>query len=220
MEHFSFKKADVEVYMQTKGILTVVSGFSGAGKGTLMKSLLSKYDNYALSVSMTTRSPRPGEVDGKDYFFISKEQFEKNIAEGKLIEYAQYVENYYGTPKDYVFEQLEAGKDVLLEIEIQGALQIKKKFPDALLLFVTTKDAQTLVSRLKGRGTETEEVILKRLRRAAQESEGIEEYEYLVINDVLDECVEEMHDIIQKAKLKAGRNKDFIEEIRKELQSV
>jgi len=206
--------------MQTKGILTVVSGFSGAGKGTLMKSLLSKYDNYALSVSMTTRSPRPGEVDGKDYFFISKEQFEKNIAEGKLIEYAQYVENYYGTPKDYVFEQLEAGKDVLLEIEIQGALQIKKKFPDALLLFVTTKDAQTLVSRLKGRGTETEEVILKRLRRAAQESEGIEEYEYLVINDVLDECVEEMHDIIQKAKLKAGRNKDFIEEIRKELQSV
>lgn len=206
--------------MNKKGILTVVSGFSGAGKGTLMKSLLSKYDNYALSVSMTTRSPRPGEVDGKDYFFISKEEFEKNIADDKLIEHAQYVENYYGTPKDYVFEQLEAGKDVLLEIEIQGALQIKKKFPDALLLFVTTKDAQTLVSRLKGRGTETEEVILKRLRRAAQESEGIEEYEYLIINDDLDVCVEEMHDIIQKAKLSAGRNIEFIEEIRKELQSI
>lgn len=206
--------------MNKKGILTVVSGFSGAGKGTLMKSLLSKYDNYALSVSMTTRSPRPGEVDGKDYFFISKEQFEKNIEEGKLIEHAQYVDNYYGTPKDYVFEQLEAGKDVLLEIEIQGALQIKKKFPDSLLLFVTTKDAETLVSRLKGRGTETEEVIYKRLRRAAQESEGIEEYEYLIINDVLDDCVEEMHDIIQKAKLKASRNKEFIAEIRKELQSV
>ncbi len=206
--------------MNKKGILTVVSGFSGAGKGTLMKSLLSKYDNYALSVSMTTRSPRPGEVDGKDYFFISKEEFEKNIAGDKLIEHAQYVENYYGTPKDYVFEQLEAGKDVLLEIEIQGALQIKKKFPDALLLFVTTKDAQTLVSRLKGRGTETEEVILKRLRRAAQESEGIEEYEYLIINDDLDVCVEEMHDIIQKAKLSAGRNIEFIEEIRKGLQSI
>lgn len=206
--------------MNKKGILTVVSGFSGAGKGTLMKELLSKYDNYALSVSMTTRNPRPGEVDGKDYFFISKEQFEQNIADGKLIEYAQYVENYYGTPKDYVFEQLEAGKDVLLEIEIQGALQIKKKFPDSLLLFVTTKDAETLVSRLKGRGTETEEVIYKRLRRAAQESEGIEEYEYLIVNDVLEECVDEMHDIIQKAKLKASRNKDFIEEIRKELKNI
>lgn len=206
--------------MKKKGILTVVSGFSGAGKGTLMKGLLAKYDNYALSVSMTTRSPRPGEVDGKDYFFISKEQFEKNIADGKLIEHAQYVENYYGTPKDYVFEQLEAGKDVLLEIEIQGALQIKKKFPESLLLFVTTKDAETLVNRLKGRGTETEEVIYKRLRRAAQESEGIEEYEYLIINDDLDTCIDEMHDLIQKAKLRADRNKEFIEEIRKELQSI
>lgn len=206
--------------MKKKGILTVVSGFSGAGKGTLMKGLLAKYDNYALSVSMTTRSPRPGEVDGKDYFFISKEQFEKNIADGKLIEHAQYVDNYYGTPKDYVFEQLEAGKDVLLEIEIQGALQIKKKFPESLLLFVTTKDAETLVNRLKGRGTETEEVIYKRLRRAAQESEGIEEYEYLIINDDLEVCIDEMHDLIQKAKLRADRNKEFIEEIRKELQSI
>lgn len=206
--------------MNKKGLLTVVSGFSGAGKGTLMKGLLAKYDNYALSVSMTTRSPRPGEIDGKDYFFISKEQFEQNIADGKLIEHAQYVENYYGTPKDYVFEQLEAGKDVLLEIEIQGALQIKERFPEALLLFVTTKDAQTLVSRLKGRGTETEEVIYKRLRRAAQESEGIEEYEYLIINDDLDVCIDEMHDIIQKAKLRANRNIEFIEDIRKELKSI
>ena len=139
--------------MKEKGLLTVVSGFSGAGKGTLMKGLLSKYDNYALSVSMTTRAPRPGEENGREYFFITSEQFEKNIADGKLIEHAQYVGNYYGTPKDYVFEQLEAGKDVLLEIEIQGALQIKKKFPEALLLFVTTKDSQTLVNRLKGRGT-------------------------------------------------------------------
>lgn len=206
--------------MNKKGLLTVVSGFSGAGKGTLMKGLLAKYDNYALSVSMTTRAPRPGEVDGKDYFFITKEAFEQNIADGKLIEHAQYVDNYYGTPKDYVFEQLEAGKDVLLEIEIQGALQIKERFPDALLLFVTTKDAETLVNRLKGRGTETEEVIYKRLRRAAAESEGIEEYEYLVINDDLDVCIDEMHDLIQKAKLKASRNKEFIEEIRKGLQSI
>ena len=206
--------------MKEKGLLTVVSGFSGAGKGTLMKGLLSKYDNYALSVSMTTRAPRPGEVDGREYFFITKEQFEKNIADGKLIEHAQYVGNYYGTPKDYVFEQLDAGKDVLLEIEIQGALQIKERFPEALLLFVTTKDAQTLVNRLKGRGTEEEDVILKRLRRAAEESEGIEEYEYLIINDDLDACIEDMNDIIQKAKLKADRNKEFIEKIRKELKNI
>ena len=203
-----------------KGLLTVVSGFSGAGKGTLMKGLLAKYDNYALSVSMTTRAPRPGEVDGREYFFISREQFEKNIADGKLIEHAQYVGNYYGTPKDYVFEQLDAGKDVLLEIEIQGALQIKERFPDALLLFVTTKDAQTLVTRLKGRGTEEEEVIYKRLKRAAEESEGIEEYEYLIVNDDLDTCIEDMHDIIQKAKLKASRNKEFIDGIRKELKNI
>ena len=201
-----------------KGLLTVVSGFSGAGKGTLMKGLLAKYDNYALSVSMTTRAMRPGETEGVEYFFVSKEEFEKNIKEGKLIEHAQYVGNYYGTPKDYVFEQLDAGKDVLLEIEIQGALQIKERFPQALLLFVTTKDAQTLVNRLKGRGTEDEETINKRLKRAAEESEGIEEYEYLIVNDDLDTCIEDMHDIIQKAKLKADRNIEFIEKIRKELK--
>lgn len=206
--------------MKEKGLLTVVSGFSGAGKGTLMKGLLSKYDNYALSVSMTTRAPRPGEENGREYFFITREQFEKNIVDGKLIEHAQYVGNYYGTPKDYVFEQLEAGKDVLLEIEIQGALQIKKKFPEALLLFVTTKDAQTLVNRLKGRGTEEEDVIIKRLKRAAEESEGIEEYEYLIVNDDLDTCIEDMNDIIQKAKLRADRNKEFIEKIRKELKDI
>ena len=206
--------------MKEKGLLTVVSGFSGAGKGTLMKGLLSKYDNYALSVSMTTRAPRPGEENGREYFFITREQFEKNIADGKLIEHAQYVGNYYGTPKDYVFEQLEAGKDVLLEIEIQGALQIKKRFPEALLLFVTTKDAQTLIERLKGRGTETEEVIYKRLKRAAEESEGIEEYEYLIVNDDLETCIEDMHDIIQKAKLKASRNSEFIKKIREDLKNI
>ena len=201
-----------------KGLLTVVSGFSGAGKGTLMKGLLARYDNYALSVSMTTRAMRPGETEGVEYFFVTKEEFEKSIEEGKLIEHAQYVGNYYGTPKDYVFEQLDSGKDVLLEIEIQGALQIKERFPQALLLFVTTKDAQTLVNRLKGRGTEDEETINKRLKRAAEESEGIEEYEYLIVNDDLDTCIEDMHDIIQKAKLKADRNIEFIEKIRKELK--
>ena len=124
--------------MKKKGLLIVVSGFSGSGKGTIMKQLLKKYEEqYALSVSATTRQPRPGEVDGREYFFRTTEQFEKMIGQDALIEYAQYVGNYYGTPKAYVEQQLAAGKDVILEIEIQGALKVKKKFPDTLLLFVT-----------------------------------------------------------------------------------
>lgn len=206
--------------MQHRGVLTVISGFSGAGKGTLMKELIKKYDNYALSVSMTTRNPREGEVDGKDYFFISREEFEKNIEEGKLIEHAQYVGNYYGTPADYVYSQLEAGKDVLLEIEIQGALQIKEKFPETLLLFVTTPKAEILIERLKGRGTETIDVINKRLRRAVEESEGIEKYDYLIVNDDLGECVERMHNIIQNSKYYADSNVEFINEFRSELSKL
>ena len=120
--------------MSQQGILVVVSGFSGAGKGTLMKELLKRYDNYALSISATTRSPREGETDGKEYFFVSKDRFQDMIAQGQLIEYAQYVNHYYGTPKEYVESQMAAGKDVILEIEIQGALKVKKRFPDTLLL--------------------------------------------------------------------------------------
>ena len=130
--------------MDKEGILIVVSGFSGAGKGTIMKELLEKYENYALSVSATTRKPRPGEEEGKAYFFKSKEEFEKMIAKDELIEYARYVENYYGTPRMYVEEKLKAGKDVILEIEIQGALKVKEKFPDTLLLFVTPPTAAEL----------------------------------------------------------------------------
>ena len=120
-----------------KGILVVVSGFSGAGKGTVMKRLMEKYDDYALSVSATTRKPRPGEEDGREYFFRTRDEFEKLIEEDALLEYAQYVENYYGTPRSYVEEQLQAGRNVILEIEIQGAMKIKKKIPEALLVFVT-----------------------------------------------------------------------------------
>ena len=141
--------------MREKGILIVVSGFSGSGKGTIMKELLKQYDNYALSISATTRNPRPGEEDGREYFFKTVEDFEKMIAKEELIEYARYVDNYYGTPRAYVEEQLEAGKDVILEIEIQGALKVKEKFPDTLLLFVTPPSAEELKSRLVGRGTET-----------------------------------------------------------------
>ena len=205
--------------MKEKGILIVVSGFSGAGKGTIMKELLKKYEEkYALSVSATTRSPRPGEQEGREYFFRSVEEFEKMIAKEELIEYAKYVDNYYGTPRTYVEEQLEAGKDVILEIEIQGALKVKEAFPETLLLFVTPPTAEELRSRLTGRGTESAEVIEGRMKRAAEEAEFMDRYDYLIINDVLDECVEEMHQIIQGEHRRGFRNTAFMEHMKEELK--
>ena len=203
--------------MNHQGILVVVSGFSGAGKGTLMKELLKRYDNYALSISATTRAPREGETDGKEYFFVTKEQFEKMRDERKLIEYAQYVNNYYGTPKEYVEQKMVEGKDVILEIEIQGALKVKKRFPDALLLFVTPPSAEELRRRLVGRGTETLEVINARLARAAEEASGMEAYDYLLINDDLDRCVEEMHQLIQLQHRKTSYHLDFLSKMREDL---
>ena len=203
--------------MNHQGILVVVSGFSGAGKGTLMKELLKRYDNYALSISATTRAPREGETDGKEYFFVTKEQFEKMRDERKLIEYAQYVNNYYGTPKEYVEQKMAEGKDVILEIEIQGALKVKKRFPDALLLFVTPPSAEELRRRLVGRGTETLEVINARLARAAEEASGMEAYDYLLINDDLDRCVEEMYQLIQLQHRKTSYHLDFLSKMREDL---
>ena len=204
--------------MREKGILIVVSGFSGSGKGTIMKELLKQYDNYALSISATTRNPRPGEEDGREYFFKTVEDFEKMIAKEQLIEYAKYVDNYYGTPRAYVEEQLEAGKDVILEIEIQGALKVKEKFPETLLLFVTPPSARELKDRLVKRGTESMEVILSRMERAREEAKGMDRYDYLVINDVLEDCVDEVHKIIQGEHRKSFRNMDFIEKMRQELK--
>lgn len=204
--------------MDRQGILIVVSGFSGAGKGTIMKELLKKHEQYALSVSATTRDARQGETEGKDYFFKTKEQFEQMIAEDALIEYACYVNNYYGTPKVYVEEMLSRGRDVILEIEIQGAREIKRKFPEAVLLFVTTKNAQILKERLTSRGTESPEVIDQRLKRAIQESEGIEEYDYLVVNDELNVCVEEIHSIIESEHRKIHYNMDLVNKVREELK--
>ena len=207
--------------MNNKGILIVVSGFSGAGKGTLMKELLTRYpDTYALSISATTRAPREGEVDGREYFFVSKDEFEKMIAKDKLIEYAKYVENYYGTPRDYVENKLEEGRDVILEIEIQGALNIKKLFPDTLLLFVTPPNAEELKKRLVGRGTETMDVIESRMNRACEEAEGMDRYDYLIVNDDLDECVEEMHRIIQGEHCRSFRNAKFMKEIKEDLERL
>lgn len=204
--------------MNRKGILIVVSGFSGAGKGTLMKALLARYEEYyALSISATTRQPRTGETDGREYFFKTKEEFEKMIAKGELIEYARYVENYYGTPREYVEKQLEAGKDVILEIEIQGALKVKEAFPDTLLLFVTPPSAEELKKRLVGRGTETMEVIESRMKRAVEEAEGMDRYDYLIINDELEVCTEQMHTIIQSEHHRSFRNTGFMKEIKADL---
>lgn len=206
--------------MKHKGILIVVSGFSGAGKGTLMKKLLETYDNYALSVSMTTRSPRDGERHGVEYFFSTKDAFEKEIDNGGLIEYARYCDYYYGTPRAYVEEQLLLGKDVILEIEIQGALKIKNRFPEALLLFVTPPSIAELERRLTSRGTETEEVIKKRLLRAAEEAQGIDAYDFLVINDNLERCVKEIHEIVTASRNTPFRNTEFMNQIKEELEAL
>ncbi|RKJ44755.1 guanylate kinase [bacterium 1XD42-8] len=200
-----------------KGILIVVSGFSGAGKGTLLKSLVSKYENYQISISATTRSPREGEKEGREYFFVAKEKFEDMISKGEFMEYAQYVGNYYGTPKKYVEDRMKKGKDVILEIEIQGALQIKKNYPDALLLFVMPPSILELKNRLLNRGSETMELIESRLRRAKEEAMGIEEYDYIIVNEELDFSVEELHHVIEGAHHMTSRNMEWIREMREQL---
>ena len=191
--------------MSKKGSLVIISGFSGAGKGTVVKELMKNYECYALSISATTRNPRPGEENGREYFFKTKEEFEELIRQDALYEYAQYVDNYYGTPKAYVEEQLAAGKDVILEIEVQGALKVKEKNPQALLLFVTPPSAEELKHRM---------------RRAAEESEIMDHYQYLVINDDLDTCVKEVHQLIQSEHLKVSENLDLVADIQKELKEM
>ncbi len=204
--------------MAKKGILLVISGFSGAGKGTVVNRLREKYDEYALSISMTSRAPRPGDVEGVNYFFVTREKFEKTIAENGLLEYAEYCGNYYGTPKAFVEEQLNAGKNVILEIEIQGATNIKKAFPESLLIFLTPPSASELEKRLKGRGTETDEVIRKRLKRAAEESAGMDSYDFIIVNDDLEECVEEVHRTIELAHNQPLRCADFVADIKEQLK--
>ena len=196
-----------------KGLLLVLSGFAGSGKGTIMKSIVEKYDRYALSVSATTRNPRPGEEHGREYFFMDKGEFEELIKNDKLFEYAQYVDNYYGTPKEYVEEQRNAGKDVFLEIEIQGALQIKEAVPDAVLIFVMPPSVAELKKRLVGRGTETADVIELRMKRAGEEAKGVDKYDYLLINDDIDACVEELHGIVLSEHRKVSRNMPTIDKM-------
>jgi guanylate kinase len=206
--------------MNRKGIIIVISGFSGVGKGTIMRELTKKYEQYALSVSATTRNPRPGEVDGKDYFFVSNEEFEKLINEDGLIEHAGYVGHYYGTPRKFVEDKLNNGIDVILEIELQGALQIKKQYKDAVMLFIMPPSAEELKNRLTGRGTEEADVIKQRLQKANEEAVGIENYDYIIVNDDLDESVECVHNIVEAAHNTPDRNEEFIESIRQQLKNL
>lgn len=203
-----------------KGLLVIVSGFSGAGKGTVTKELVKRYSNYALSISATSRNPRPGEKEGKDYFFKTREEFEEMIEKDALLEHAEYVGNYYGTPKDYVMSCLEAGKDVILEIEVVGALQIKEKFPDAVTIFLTTPSAKVLKERLTGRGTETPEKIAGRLSRAKEEAELMDKYDYIFVNDDLEECIAGLHALIQSQHSRASQNKELTAALKKQLEEI
>lgn len=204
--------------MKKRGVLVIVSGFSGAGKGTVMKGLMEKYDDYALSISATTRAPREGEINGVHYFFKSVEEFEKMIEQNELIEHAQYVGNYYGTPREYVETQLDAGKNVILEIELQGAMKVKELIKDVVLIFITPPSAAELKARLVGRGTEDMDTINARLSRAVEESVFMDKYDYLLINDKLDVCIDELHGIIQSERSKADRNVETINIIREDLK--
>ena len=203
--------------MNKKGILAIISGFSGAGKGTVVNRLLEK-ENYAVSISATTRAPRQGEIDGKNYFFKTRDEFENMIENNQLIEYAEYVGNYYGTPKDYVFQKLDEGYDVILEIEMQGALKVKEKFPETALIFITPPSADELKKRLVGRGTETEEQIDKRMSRAVDECPYMDKYDYIVVNDDLDECVDEMHNLLQAIHNAKENQHELIENITEDLK--
>ena len=183
--------------MQDKGILIVLSGPSGVGKGTVRKAIFSQENtSFEYSISMTTRAPRTGEVDGMDYFFKSREEFESLIQQGKLLEYAEFVGNYYGTPVDYVRETLDNGKDVFLEIEVQGASQVREKFPDGLFIFLAPPSLSELKNRIVTRGTETEDIINNRLKVAKEEIEMMPLYDYVVENDEIEHAVEKINAIV------------------------
>lgn len=202
-----------------KGLIVVLSGFSGAGKGTIMKHLLQSHPNeYHLSISATTRKKRPGEQEGREYFFKSKEEFQKMIDNDELLEYATFNDRSYGTPKSYVEKLINEGKDVILEIEVQGALQVKEQFPEALLLFVTPPSAQILKERLVGRGTEAHDVIAQRMVISSKESYLMNNYDYLIINDVLEDSVNKVHNIIQCEHARTVRNNDSIKKMQEELK--
>ena len=205
--------------MDKKGLLIVISGFSGVGKGTVVKKLVQDY-GYSLSISATTRPPREGEIDRREYYFKSREEFMNLIDYNGFIEWAVYVENYYGTPRAFVEQELAAGHHVILEIEVQGAIHIKNQYPEAVLIFLTAPSAEELRQRLLGRGTEEQAAVEKRMRRAIEESEDMDQYEYIVVNDDLEQCVKDVHAVIVAKTCMIERNREFMKEMKAELKAL
>lgn len=192
--------------MTKRGMLIVLSGPSGVGKGTVRKAIFDQPGNdFQYSISMTTRKPRPGEVNGKDYFFVSKEEFEQKIQAGEMLEYAKYVDNYYGTPLKWIDDTLDAGKDVFLEIEVNGAMQVRSKSPNGVFIFLTPPDLMELKQRLIHRGTDSMEVINKRIKKAFSEIEMMQNYDYAVVNDEVPNAVEKVKEIIRSERLRVRR---------------
>lgn len=192
--------------MTKRGMLIVLSGPSGVGKGTVRKALFEQPGNdFQYSISMTTRKPRPGEKNGVDYFFVSKEEFEHNIQTGQMLEYAKYVDNYYGTPLKYINDTLNAGKDVFLEIEVNGAMQVRSKVPNGVFIFLTPPDLMELKHRLIHRGTDSMDVINKRIHKSVGEIEMMQNYDYAVVNDKVANAVDKIKSIIQSERLRVPR---------------
>lgn len=205
--------------MEEQGLLIVLSGPSGVGKGTVRKHLFEHYNNdFVFSISMTTREQRIGEVEGVDYFFRTKEQFENYIKEGKLLEHANYVGNYYGTPIDYVRETMDKGQDVFLEIEVQGALKVKKRMPEGIFIFLSPPDLEELEWRIENRGTDRPEIIDQRMEKAVEELKLIKYYDYVVENDSVDAAARKIRSIIESEHLKVERNIERFSKIIEELK--
>lgn len=205
--------------MTKRGLLIVLSGPSGVGKGTVRAAIFSKGEQkFVYSISATTRLPRTGETDGVDYFFKTREEFEQMIQNKQLLEYAEYVGNYYGTPLEYVENTLATGKDVFLEIDVQGAIQVRELMPDGVFIFLTPPDLNELESRIVNRGTDSDEVIAKRMKTAREELELMKYYDYSVVNDTVDNAVQKIEAIIQTEHLRIVRNLDTIEELEEILE--
>lgn len=198
------------------GFLLVLSGPSGSGKGTVSEALMKNNDDIIFSTSVTTRTPRPGEVNGENYFFATREEFEKMVDNDELLEHAFVHTNYYGTPKKFVFDEIEKGEIVLLEIDVQGALQIKEKYKEAVFIFLIPPTMDELKSRLVKRDTETEDEIETRYRNAFKELDFVGEYDYFVINDVIDNAVKDIENIIAAEKLRVKRHKNIKKEVQAE----
>lgn len=191
--------------MERRGILFIVSGPSGVGKGTIREKLMENESGFAYSISVTTRKPRDGEVDGRDYFFVSAAQFETMIQKDELLEWAQVYNHYYGTPKDFVANMLENGQDVLLEIDMQGAMKVKRSFPSGVFVFIRPPDLEALGQRLRSRGKDSEDEIQKRLAQFEEEMRFLDDYDYVIINDDLPTAVNALKSIITAERLRVSR---------------